>query len=118
LPAWIFRANEEKTGHRPPLLNNGQDWRDERGKDLTLEREKQVAFAALDQKEQRLSAFSMAAPSGTSCAPPDCSPARVGAVQQRVFQQAQTGMHALDKVSATGRCFKRFSSRDSRREKT
>jgi len=50
-----------------------------------LEREKQVAFAALDQKEQRLSAFSMAAPSGTSCAPPDCSPARVDQYDSRFF---------------------------------
>ena len=42
---------------RSPLLNNGQNWKDERGKDLTLEREKQVAFAALDQEEQRLAVF-------------------------------------------------------------
>ena len=42
---------------RPPLLDNAQNWRDERGKDLTLEREKQAALTALDQKEQRVAVF-------------------------------------------------------------
>jgi len=42
---------------RPLLLENRQNSKNERQKDLMLEREKQVAFAALDQKEQRLAVF-------------------------------------------------------------